>query len=249
MARPRSDISERIQRAARAQFLRHGVDGASLRAIADEAGTSIGMVYYYFPNKDDLFTAVIESTYRGLIASAFSALEPGMPVAQQIASLYARLWRLSDEEFAVVRLVMREAMVSTDRMRRLSPIFAQGHVPLLIGALHEGIDLGALRADLAPMAMLACTMALGMMPVLAWRVAGEKLMPELPLPPPEALGELFANVLLHGIGARPGEMVGTPSMFGGEEAPPKPARQRKSSPGKGQRTSARLRPPAPRRRR
>jgi AcrR family transcriptional regulator len=35
-----------------------GVDGASLREIAREAGTNIGMVVYYFATKDDLFLAV-----------------------------------------------------------------------------------------------------------------------------------------------------------------------------------------------
>ena len=45
MARPRSDIEPRIVHAARRRFLKEGVDGASLRTIAKDAGTSIGMVY------------------------------------------------------------------------------------------------------------------------------------------------------------------------------------------------------------
>ena len=60
MARPRSDIQKRIVLAARTRFLADGVDGASLRHIARAARTSIGMVYYYFPTKDDLFLAVVE---------------------------------------------------------------------------------------------------------------------------------------------------------------------------------------------
>ena len=60
MARPRSDIEPRIVHAARRRFLKEGVDGASLRTIARDAKTSIGMVYYYFPTKDDLFFAVVE---------------------------------------------------------------------------------------------------------------------------------------------------------------------------------------------
>ncbi len=60
MARPRGDISERLVKAAREAFLTQGVDGASLREIAAEAGTSLGMITYYFPTKDDLFLAVLE---------------------------------------------------------------------------------------------------------------------------------------------------------------------------------------------
>lgn len=74
MARPRGNIDERIVRAARVLFLRHGVDGASLRNIARRARTSIGMVYYYFPTKDDLFLGVIEQVYGKLLADLSSVL-------------------------------------------------------------------------------------------------------------------------------------------------------------------------------
>ena len=62
MARPKSDIEPRIIHAARRRFLEDGVDGASLRKIAREAGTNIGMIYYYFPTKDDLFLAYVAGT-------------------------------------------------------------------------------------------------------------------------------------------------------------------------------------------
>ena len=46
MARPRGDIAPRILHAARKRFLVEGVDGASLRAIARDARTNKGMIYY-----------------------------------------------------------------------------------------------------------------------------------------------------------------------------------------------------------
>ena len=67
MPRPPSDIAARIVEAARDRFLLQGVDGASLRSIAADAGTNIGMVYYYFKTKDDLFLAVIEEAYAQLL--------------------------------------------------------------------------------------------------------------------------------------------------------------------------------------
>src|SRR6185295_5828153 len=67
MARPPTDIRQRILGAARARFLAEGVDGASLREIARDAKTTIGMVSYYFPAKDDLFLAVVEEVYAVLL--------------------------------------------------------------------------------------------------------------------------------------------------------------------------------------
>src|SRR6266545_901848 len=105
MARPRTDIAPRILHAARARFLAEGVDGASLRAIARAAGTSIGMLYYYFSSKDDLFLAVVEEVYGALLADLARALAPDAPVEERIAALYQRIAAMSDEELSVIRLV------------------------------------------------------------------------------------------------------------------------------------------------
>ena len=85
MARPRSDIRPRIVDSARARFLSLGVDGASLREIARDAGTNIGMVAYYFPTKDDLFLAVVEEVYASEVADLSIGLlfrAVGKPAAQ-----------------------------------------------------------------------------------------------------------------------------------------------------------------------
>src|SRR6185503_10603877 len=104
MPRPRSDIEPRILKAARARFLSDGVDGASLRTIARDAGTSIGMVYYYFPTKDDLFFAVVEEVYAKLLADMTLALEPNAPVEERMRRFYARVGAVSDAELATVQL-------------------------------------------------------------------------------------------------------------------------------------------------
>ena len=90
MARPRSDIDTRVLRAAAQRFLRDGVDGASLREIARDAGTSVGMVTYYFPTKDDLFTAVVEGVYVGVLRDISAALAPDAPLEEKVQRLHAR---------------------------------------------------------------------------------------------------------------------------------------------------------------
>ena len=113
MARPRSDIQPRIVRAARARFLESGVDGASLRTIAHDAGTNVGMVFYYFPTKDHLFLAVIEEVYAKLLDDLGAVLAGGAPVRDRLEQVFARIGRASAEELAVVRLVAREALLSS----------------------------------------------------------------------------------------------------------------------------------------
>lgn len=49
--------------AATAEFSTKGLDGATIEAIADRAGTSKQLVYHYFGSKDDLYREVIEKAY------------------------------------------------------------------------------------------------------------------------------------------------------------------------------------------
>jgi AcrR family transcriptional regulator len=202
MARKRTDLAPRIVAAAREKFLAQGVDGASLREIAREAGTNIGMVYYYFPTKDDLLLAVVEEIYGGMVSDIRAALSLDAPLEERIRALYARIAAMSEEEFTVVRIVLREALVSSNRLRKLFARFSSqgGHVQLIAGTILAGIEEGALRPDVHPLLAMVATMALGFMPVLARRLA-LSAMPGVELPAPEEMAASLTQALLEGIGA------------------------------------------------
>ena len=48
---------QRIVDAARERFMRDGYERATVRAIAADAGVDVAMVYYFFDNKEGLFSA------------------------------------------------------------------------------------------------------------------------------------------------------------------------------------------------
>lgn len=52
-------VRKAILKAARAEFLKQGYDGASLRRIANKAGYTVGLIYRYYDNKSALFSAVV----------------------------------------------------------------------------------------------------------------------------------------------------------------------------------------------
>ena len=54
----------RILAAAKVEFARAGLGGARVDTIAQQADANKRMLYYYFGNKDELFTAVLEDAYR-----------------------------------------------------------------------------------------------------------------------------------------------------------------------------------------
>ncbi len=201
MPRPRSDIQPRLLRAARDRFLREGVDGASLRDIARDAGTSIGMVYYYFPSKDDLFLAVVEERYGKLLADLTTALSPADPPAERLLAMYRRVARMDDADLMIVKLIVREALVSSQRLERLIARFMRGHLPLIVQTVFDGLRDGSFRSDLPPPVLFMATMALGVAPQLARRSVGPQ--PFLAgAPEREDLADKALDVLLHGIAAQ-----------------------------------------------
>ena len=65
----------RIVAAAEMLFASKGLHGASLREIAREAAINVNLVSYYFPNKEDLFNAVVDLRAAKLNAMREALLE------------------------------------------------------------------------------------------------------------------------------------------------------------------------------
>lgn len=55
----KAHVRSALVAAARRRFAEHGLDGATLAAIAGDAGTSIGNLYKYFADKAELFAAAV----------------------------------------------------------------------------------------------------------------------------------------------------------------------------------------------
>lgn len=201
MARPKGDIEPRILQAAAERFATHGVDATSLRSIAKDARTSIGMVYYYFPTKDDLFFAVIEEVYAQLLADLAHALAKGRPFEERVRRFYERLGALSPEEGRIVRLVILEGITNSARFTRLIERFKRGHIALVLQLVDDGLLQKSLRTDLHPFVLGTSIVALGAVPQLVSRLASG----HLPIANVErsSLLQQLMDVLFNGVAPKP----------------------------------------------
>jgi len=202
MARPKSDIEPRILAAARARFLNDGVDGASLRGIASDAGTSIGMVYYYFATKDELFFGVVEEQYEKLLRDIEAAITPDVPVRERVERLFVRVARISDDERLMMRLVLREALTSNTRFARLRARFETGHLALIARLIADGFATGAFDRNLHPMVAMLSLAGLAAVPQLI-RKALDGHLPFPDAPAGEDLSKLLVGILFSGTGTPP----------------------------------------------
>lgn len=196
MARPPSDIRARIITSARGVFLQKGVDGASLRQIAKDAGTNIGMVYYYFETKDVLFLQVVEDRYAGVLKKLEEIFARDAPLLERMTLASASIGDLEPEEFEVMRIVLGELVRSTpERKKLVMDRFKQGHVGLLLRSLTEASGEIDPRHPV-PVALISIVGAM-VLPQLLLRMAGEAT--PIALPEPGVLAESLADVLRHGL--------------------------------------------------
>ena len=109
-ARVRATSRRRILAAARRLFGRHGYQATTMRQIAEAAGTSIGNLYFYFSNKDDLLNALVtEARDRvwGWIDQVSALLPPGP--ARLAVAIYANAIGLLWSDRALTYMLFREA--------------------------------------------------------------------------------------------------------------------------------------------
>src|SRR5262245_7245785 len=59
----KAHVRDAILAAAASSFAEGGFEATTMAAVADRAGSSIGNVYKYFANKDELFVAVLPEEF------------------------------------------------------------------------------------------------------------------------------------------------------------------------------------------
>ena len=60
------DTRAAILAAARRVFAQHGLDGASVREVAEAARVNNAMIYYHFKDKEDLYRAVLSNSFSAM---------------------------------------------------------------------------------------------------------------------------------------------------------------------------------------
>ncbi|WAJ36441.1 TetR/AcrR family transcriptional regulator [Pseudomonas sp. GOM7] len=86
--RPKDPAKRRaILDAAKTLFLRHGYDGSSMDAIANEAGVSKLTVYNHFTDKETLFSAAIKAKCEEQLPELLFKLPDDVPLEKQLLEI------------------------------------------------------------------------------------------------------------------------------------------------------------------
>jgi hypothetical protein len=138
--------------------------------------------------------------YEQLLADIVQAFHPALAPEQRILKLYERVAAMDEREFAVVRLMLREALISSQRLTRLAARFEQGHVPLVMRTLAEGAAAGRFDPQAHPAALVVASISLALLPQILHRLLTAAELPVAAgLPARHETAHALFRVLLFGI--------------------------------------------------
>ncbi len=170
------DARDRIIAAARELFAEHGFDSVGVRAVAERAGVTHGLLRHHFGSKDGVWRAVVQAADQTFGQSLMPVLRRASagdadPV-EDTAALVAALAETSARHPQFVQLLLAEGFSDGTRlgqiMAGLRPL--QDSAAALLGRLHERgqlrqFDAGSFTAFLlltvaAPFALTALVQGL-----------------------------------------------------------------------------------------
>jgi AcrR family transcriptional regulator len=139
-------IRAQLLDAAERVFARHGYQGATIDAIAAEAGYSHGAIYSNFNGKEDLFLVLVEERVDARLARVYEAADAELSRGATPLEAARRFVAMLQQEQHTY-LLMVDFWNQAVREAKAAARFAERHARLraLIGRIVEGIarDTGA----------------------------------------------------------------------------------------------------------
>ncbi|MEQ3746620.1 MAG: helix-turn-helix domain-containing protein, partial [Henriciella sp.] len=123
--RPRArNARPKIERAALKLFVSEGVDAATTREIADEAGVSEGALYRHYKGKDELALALFMETHNRLGEMMMAAFMEAGSIEQKVRRAVTAYCQLADEDWLLFsfHLVSLNRFLPHDTKREDDPV-------------------------------------------------------------------------------------------------------------------------------
>ena len=145
--RDRNMTRRRILESAKKEFAAHGLAGARVDAIADRAKANKRMIYLYFGNKEDLFTAVVEDAYLAIREAErklkLSDMEPEAAVDKLVRFTWS--YYLKHPEF--LTLVNSENLHKARHVKKLPSVREanRAFVDQVQSIIDRGVEKGVFR--------------------------------------------------------------------------------------------------------
>jgi AcrR family transcriptional regulator len=151
ISQERADATrDRLLRAARKVFVEKGFDEASTHDVAREAGVSVGTIYVYFQNKDELIWASIDTSNREETEALLAETRAVGSITERLDRSFRGWWEGSID-LPGGPAFLTEAWAAASRRPLIRDLMARRFergVMFNAVLLREGVERGELPADL-----------------------------------------------------------------------------------------------------
>lgn len=138
-----TESKSKIINAAIKVFSEHGYKGASMRIIAKAAGISVGGLYLYFANKEDLYLTIIKEAYGDFSGKVSKALNVAGTSSESI-NLYISIYinnARKNRELIIIQGREHKFAFGMDIKKK----FFKDQKGVIEGILQKGITSGEFR--------------------------------------------------------------------------------------------------------
>ncbi|MFH1741150.1 MAG: TetR/AcrR family transcriptional regulator [bacterium] len=140
------ETRSRIARAAIRLFATQGFDGTSVREIAESAGVTKPVLYYYYGSKEKLYVAMIEECYERCRKHTAQSEQHKGPFRERLRYLLKNEfdYHVSDEETARMLYTVAFAPQRNSPNVNLYEL-EKPHLEILENVIRDGIESGEVR--------------------------------------------------------------------------------------------------------
>ena len=194
-----TDTRDRLIRAGRKLISRKGFEGASVRALTEEAGANLGAVTYHFESKEKLYQAILEDVL-GPIREHLEMLK-SMPFSapQRLEFFIRGMFQHLQENPDMPRLMVQEIVLGEDPSPQILET-VKVVVSVLTGIIQEGQAVGTIRQGdsvLMALSTLSQPIYLSIMPpILANEEMKKAGVPQPRISPEDHAVDFVMNSLL-----------------------------------------------------
>ena len=156
---------EIILESAKKMFVKHGLEGAKMQQIANEAGINKALLHYYFRSKDRLFEAILEDVFSEVVPVFHMFFKEKKPFIEKIGFFVEAYIDLLKKNPFLPEFVFNELNRSPQRL--INIMISVGINPqILLTQIEDEIKKGSIK-PFDPRHLLVNILSLTIFPIIA----------------------------------------------------------------------------------
>ncbi len=195
-----SDTRAAILTAARSIFARRGLDGTSVREVAEAAGVNNAMIYYHFKDKDALYRSVLADSFSSLTGIWDDPVFTSASTVRRKIEAYVESFIRFQKGNEDLRRIMAMEFAGRGNSTWICERYFADNYARIVGIFKEGMRNGELKKfdpSLAVASLFGIITHNFILQPMAEHVHGKR--PDLS---PKKFGAFVTDLFFHGLGKK-----------------------------------------------